>query len=132
MQNKEIRSRPSFILDTRSFSRVALHRSSRACNLRRMPKPAVPKSLDDYYDRIARWQVAPLWERLAKLVAPEPVIDAVPYLWDYDALRPFLLESAELISAEEAERRVLILENPGLAGQSAATNTPYAEKKCQV
>ena len=91
-----------------------------------MPKPAIPKSLDDYYDRIARWQVAPLWERLAKLVTQEPEIDAVPYLWDYDALRPILLESAELITEEEAERRVLILENPGLSGQSAATNTLFA------
>ena len=91
-----------------------------------MPKCAVPKSLDEYYDRIARWQLAPLWERLAKLVTQEPDIDAVPYLWDYDALRPVLLESAELISEEEAERRVLILENPGLCGQSAATNTLFA------
>ena len=70
-----------------------------------MPKPAIPKSLDDYYDRIARWQVAPLWERLAKLVTQEPEIDAVPYLWDFDALRPVLLESAELIAEDEAERR---------------------------
>ena len=64
---------------------VALHRGPRHCNLGRMPKPPVRKSLDDYYARIARWQVAPLWERLAKLVPPEPQIDAVPYLWDYDA-----------------------------------------------
>ncbi len=105
---------------------VALHRGPRNCNLGRMPKPAVPKSLDDYYVRIARWQLAPLWERLAKLVPPEPEIDAVPYRWDYDALRPILLESAELIAEDEAERRVLILENPGLSGQSATTNTLLA------
>ena len=91
-----------------------------------MPKPAIPKRLDDYYARIASWQVAPLWERLAKLVTQEPQIDAVAYLWNYEALRPILLESAELISEEEAERRVLILENPGLLGQSAATNTLFA------
>ena len=91
-----------------------------------MTEPAVPKSLEDYYTRIARRQLAPLWERLAKLVPPEPEIDAVPHLWDYDALRPILLESAELIAEEEAERRVLILENPGLSGQSAVTNTLFA------
>jgi gentisate 1,2-dioxygenase len=91
-----------------------------------MTEPAVPKSLDDYYARIARRQLAPLWERLAKLVPPEPEIAAVPYLWDYDDLRPILLESAELITEEEAERRVLILENPGLSGQSAVTNTLFA------
>ena len=91
-----------------------------------MPKSASPERLEDYYARIASWQVAPLWERLANLVTREPRIDAVPYLWNYDALRPILLESAELISEEEAERRVLILENPGLSGQSAATNTLFA------
>ena len=91
-----------------------------------MPKPKMTISLNDYYDRIARWQVAPLWERLAHLVTQEPEIDAVPYLWDYDDLRPVLLESADLISKEDAERRVLILENPGLSGQSAVTNTLFA------
>lgn len=91
-----------------------------------MPQSASPERLEDYYARIASWQVAPLWERLANLVTREPRIDAVPYLWNYDALRPILLESAELISEEEAERRVLILENPGLSGQSAATNTLFA------
>ena len=82
-----------------------MHRRPRNCNLGRMPNPAVPKFLDDYYARIARWQLAPLWQRLAKLLPAEPQIDAFPYLWDYDALRPILLESAELIAEDEAERR---------------------------
>ena len=37
-----------------------------------------------------------------------------------------MLESAEHISAEEAERRVLILENPGLRGSSQITSALYA------
>jgi gentisate 1,2-dioxygenase len=36
------------------------------------------------------------------------------------------MEAAELITAKEAERRVLVLENPGLRGQSRATHTLYA------
>jgi gentisate 1,2-dioxygenase len=36
------------------------------------------------------------------------------------------MESGELISAAEAERRVLVLENPGLRGASAITHTLYA------
>ena len=41
-------------------------------------------------------------------------------------MRPWLLESAGLITAEEAERRVLILENPGLRGQQRVTHSLYA------
>jgi gentisate 1,2-dioxygenase len=37
-----------------------------------------------------------------------------------------MLEAGGLITASEAERRVLILENPGLRGQSRATNDLYA------
>ena len=37
-----------------------------------------------------------------------------------------MLEAGELITAKEAERRVLILENPGLRGQSKITTSLYA------
>ncbi len=46
--------------------------------------------------------------------------------WRYRELRPFLLEAGDLISAEEAVRRVLVLENPDLPGQSAITPSLYA------
>jgi gentisate 1,2-dioxygenase len=36
------------------------------------------------------------------------------------------LEAGEVISAEEAERRVLVLENPGLPGKSRVTNSLFA------
>src|SRR5260370_12820733 len=36
------------------------------------------------------------------------------------------MESGPLITAEEAERRVLILENPGMRGESKVTNTLFA------
>jgi gentisate 1,2-dioxygenase len=53
------------------------------------------------------------------------VTKATPYLWRYDEARPLLLESARVITAEEAERRVLILENPGMAGAHSLTETLY-------
>ena len=79
-----------------------------------------------YYERLKPLSMAPLWEVLHHLLAREPVTDAVPYVWTYNDLRPLLLESGDIISAAEAERRVLVLENPGLAGRSAATETLYA------
>ena len=41
-------------------------------------------------------------------------------------MRPYLLEAGRLITAREAERRVLILENPGLRGASSITHSLYA------
>jgi gentisate 1,2-dioxygenase len=79
-----------------------------------------------YYDRIRPLHLKPLWEELHALVPREPATPCVPALWRYAELRPFLMESAELISAEEAVRRVLILENPGLPGSSAITQSLYA------
>src|SRR3954447_3516691 len=80
----------------------------------------------DFYDRLAPRNLAPLWEVLKGLVPPEPKSKAIPFQWKYDELRPLLLESGELLSAEEAERRALVLENPSFPGQSRTTSTMYA------
>ena len=79
-----------------------------------------------YYARLTPHHMAPLWTRLKSLVPAEPRSIDVAYAWQHEELRPYVLESALRISAEEAERRVLILENPGLPGQSQITNTLYA------
>jgi gentisate 1,2-dioxygenase len=70
--------------------------------------------------------LTPLWEVLHALVPPQPATPCVPALWKYDEVRPFLMRAGEAITAEEAVRRVLILENPALRGQSAITQSLYA------
>jgi gentisate 1,2-dioxygenase len=70
--------------------------------------------------------LTPLWEVLHALVPREPRTPCVPALWRYDEVRPFLKRAGEAITAEEAVRRVLILENPALRGQSAVTQSLYA------
>jgi len=81
---------------------------------------------DEYYHRIATKQLTPLWEALSALVPERPRSPCVPHLWRYDEVRPWLLESGQLITAREAVRRVLILENPGMPGSSAITQSLYA------
>jgi gentisate 1,2-dioxygenase len=83
-------------------------------------------SREAYYDRLAPQHMAPLWTRLKSLVPKEPTPVGVPHRWAYADVRPYVLESATQISAKEAERRVLILENPALAGSSQVTQTLYA------
>ncbi len=79
-----------------------------------------------YYDRIRRQSLAPLWERYHGLLTPEPKIKALPYLWPYAEVRASLIEAAGLISAKEAERRVLMLENPAFEGECRATETLFS------
>jgi gentisate 1,2-dioxygenase len=47
-------------------------------------------------------------------------------LWKYREARPYLMEAGKLITAKEAIRRVLILENPGMRGESCITQSLYA------
>ncbi|MGQ0578810.1 MAG: gentisate 1,2-dioxygenase [Betaproteobacteria bacterium] len=79
-----------------------------------------------FYRRIERAHLTPLWEAMSALVPKQPASPCLPALWKYAEVRPWLMESGSLISAKEAVRRVLILENPGLPGQSSITHTLYA------
>ena len=88
--------------------------------------PAVTPERQEYYDRMAPRNLAPLWERLRDLIKKEPRPKAQPVHWRYADVRPFLMEAGRVISAKEAERRVLVLENPGLVGQSRITGSMYA------
>jgi gentisate 1,2-dioxygenase len=70
--------------------------------------------------------LTPLWEVLHSLVPKEPKTPCVAAHWKYDEVRPFLMRAGEAITAEEAVRRVLVLENPALRGQSCITQSLYA------
>ena len=81
---------------------------------------------EEFYTRIDPQHMTPLWSVMSGLITPEPRSKAQPHIWHYDEVRPALMEAGELITAKEAERRVLILENPGLRGQSKVTTSLYA------
>ena len=79
-----------------------------------------------FYDEISSAHLTPLWEVLHGLVPTAPASPCMPAHWRYEEVRPHLMRAGELISAAEAVRRVLILENPALRGQSAITQSLYA------
>ncbi|TNE40571.1 MAG: gentisate 1,2-dioxygenase [Alphaproteobacteria bacterium] len=89
-------------------------------------KPEVTSARAEFYGRIDQDHLTPLWDVMKDIITPEPKSGCRAHLWQYDRLRPFLMEAGELITAREAERRVLILENPGLRGQSRITTSLYA------
>ena len=84
------------------------------------------QQLEALYDEMDPKALTPLWEVLHALVKPEPKPEAIAHGWSYDEARDYLMRAGDLISAEQAERRVLILENPGIRGQSAITGSLYA------
>src|SRR6266566_3220010 len=90
------------------------------------PVPARTPERGQFYDRIAPANLAPLWENLHRMVTPEPAPACVPAIWHYRDVRPHLLESGKLITAQEATRRVLMLMNPGLGGEASITGSLFA------
>lgn len=82
--------------------------------------------LEDFYGRADRLGLSPLWLSLAGLVPPQPKTPAVPTIWRYADTRPYLIEASSLIGTEEAERRVLMLENAGMRGEAKITRSLYA------
>jgi len=89
-------------------------------------KPEVSPERTEFYQRLKTKSAAPLWESLADIVLPKPRPGCVPALWRYEEMRPLLMESGALITALEAERRVLMIENPGLGGLPQITQSLYA------
>jgi gentisate 1,2-dioxygenase len=62
----------------------------------------------------------PAWEDRTHRALGSP---ALPMLWRYQAMRPQLLRTIDLITTKDAERRVLRLENPGLPGTGHIINS---------
>ena len=89
-------------------------------------KPTSTPEREAFNGRLGQKNAAPLWNVLGSIVPREPQTPCVATLWRYEELRPLLMEAGRLITAEEAERRVIILENPGLSGASRITQSLYA------
>jgi gentisate 1,2-dioxygenase len=87
------------------------------------PEPLSPET---FQRRLESLSMGPLWTVLRDTLTPRPTPRAVPYQWRWADVRPLLYESARQVSAAEAERRVLMLLNPGLPGETACAETLYA------
>jgi len=85
--------------------------------------PSLPAAYSDALDSLA---LAPLWTALHVLLPHERTTTAAPHVWRWQAVRPRLLDAARLVPMEQAERRVLVLRNPGLGGAYAITSTLFA------
>jgi gentisate 1,2-dioxygenase len=71
----------------------------------------------------ARVNLRPLWEQRA---ASRSGWAAAPAIWRFDEVRAALLRAAEPVMAGDAQRRVLVLENPGLPDATSIGPTLFA------
>lgn len=68
----------------------------------------------DYREALTSHNLVPLWPSLRAVLPPDkPRPNTRATAWSYQALRPLLLRAGELTPIEKAERRVLVLANPG-------------------
>ncbi|MGE0801966.1 MAG: cupin domain-containing protein [Lautropia sp.] len=73
----------------------------------------------DYLQALRELNLMPLWPGLRALLPPgRPRPVTQPMFWSYQALRPLLMRAGELTPVEKAERRVLVLANPGHGSDS--------------
>ncbi|MGK5079979.1 gentisate 1,2-dioxygenase [Janthinobacterium sp. HLX7-2] len=78
------------------------------------------------YQALSGMHLSPLWQSLHTLVPPHPTAPYAAALWRYTDIAPHLARAGEVITAHEAVRRVLVLENPALPGSSSITQSLYA------
>ncbi|MEO7760619.1 MAG: cupin domain-containing protein [Casimicrobiaceae bacterium] len=68
----------------------------------------------DYREALTKLNLVPLWPNLRAVLPPnKPRPRTKPTCWAYSTIRPLLLQAGELTPIEKAERRVLVLANPG-------------------
>ena len=80
--------------------------------LKRSHIVAAEEDLQAFYRELEASSMAALWGQRGG--APAPKSKAVPFVWHWQDVRPQAMRAAELVGTEQAERRVLLLANPGL------------------
>ncbi|PLS18537.1 cupin [Bacillus sp. M6-12] len=75
------------------------------------------QNLKEFYEDVVQHNFCPLWEAGPTTISKEPVTKVVPYLWKWELIKEKLTEAGKLIKPGEkgSDRRVLMLQNPGLA-----------------
>lgn len=71
-----------------------------------------PTAVEALLSNLESQHAKPLWAQMAKLNPPLPNPTAVPHLWKYESIQPYLLRAGELVTEKQAERRVAMLVNP--------------------
>jgi len=81
--------------------------------------------LEAYYRSLEGEALGALWTVANEIEPWQPQPKSVPTLWKWQRIEPFVRRAPELVSAEKAARRVVMLVNPGRKEWSAAAGLLY-------
>jgi gentisate 1,2-dioxygenase len=81
--------------------------------------------LEAYYRSLEGEALGALWTVANEIEPWYPQPKSVPTLWKWKKVEPFVRRAPELVSAEKAARRVVMLVNPGRKEWSAAVGLLY-------
>ncbi len=80
----------------------------------------------DFHRRIGERHLAAMSVWREGVDNTKPKSPDMAALWTYESMRPDLFEAGEIVTAEDAFRRVLVFENPAFPGEMRISNTLYA------
>ena len=81
----------------------------------------------EFLRRIASENLVALWVARRGVDLSRPKSPAEAVIWRFDDVRPHIMAAGDVVSPEDAFRRVLVLENPAFGGEMRATNTLFAD-----
>ncbi len=82
-------------------------------------------ALEAYYRELEKCELGALWNVANEIEPWFPQPKSVPILWKWRDIEPLVRKAPELVSAEKAARRVVMLVNPGRKEWSAAAGLLY-------
>lgn len=82
-------------------------------------------ALEAYYRELESLELGALWNVANEIEPWQPQPKSVPMLWRWREIAPLVRRAPQLVSAEKAARRVVMLVNPGRKEWSAAVGLLY-------
>ena len=85
-----------------------------------------------FYKELEAHSANAFWRRANEIEPWEPETRYTPTIWRYDDMRPLVLKSSQLVSPEEAGRRVVVLVNDSDAGRQHSAAVGWLFSGLQV
>jgi gentisate 1,2-dioxygenase len=90
-----------------------------------MSAPIAHNQRAEFAERVRRAHYQEYWD--ADYRTDKPTTGVLPHVWPWEEMQSLMFESAKVIGIDEAERRGLILANPGLGGKPFMTNSLFGD-----
>ncbi len=76
---------------------------------------------EQFYQQLNANSIAPLWRVLGDAAPKEPRVQSVAHRWAWRDVKTYMAKAGDLVTTQEAERRVLMLINPGFKSNTFRT-----------